>query len=94
MENHGDMDEAEVYLLTQLMELEAVASALRMFTLITMSVDQTMQVMETAPSTNRDYLNSMRLAKERLVEVRVSLDHLRWELHGQLLTLYRMRVIG
>ena len=84
MENHGDMDEAEVYLLTQLMELEAVANALRMLSLVTLSVDQTMQAMETAPSINREYLRSMRFAKERLVEVRVSLDHLRWELHGQL----------
>ena len=93
MENHGDMDEAEVYLLTQLMELEAVANALRMLSLVTLSVDQTMQV-ETAPSINREYLRSMRFAKERLVEVRVSLDHLRWELHGQLVVLYRMRVTG
>ena len=63
------MDEAEVYLLTQLIELESVANALRMFSLIVMSVDQTMHVMETAPSINREYLRSMRFAKERPFEV-------------------------
>ena len=94
MGNHRDMDEAEVYLLTQLMELESVANALRMLSLITMGVDQTMQVMETAPSINREYLRSMRFAKEQLVAVRASLDDLRWEMHGQLVTLYRMRVTG
>ena len=88
------MDEAEVYILTQLIELESVANALRMLSLITVSVDQTMQVMETAPSINKEYLRSMRFAKERLVEVRASLDNLRWDMHGQLVVLYRMRVTG
>lgn len=96
MANHRDwdLDEEEVYLLTQFIELESVANALRMLSLVVMNMDQTMQVMETASSINREHLRSMRSAKERVIEVRASLDNLRWELHGQLVTLYRMRVIG
>ena len=88
MANHRDwdLDEEEVYLLTQFIELESVANALRMLSLVVMNMDQTMQVMETASSINREHLRSMRSAKERVIEVRASLDNLRWELHGQLVT--------
>ena len=58
-----------------------------------MNMDQTMQVMETAPSINREHMLAIRAAKEPVIEVRASLDNIRWELHGQLVTLYRMREV-
>ena len=48
-------------------------------------------MMEGASAVGMEHIRTVRAAKERIIEVRASLDNIRWELHGQLVTLYRTR---
>ena len=86
-----DLDQEEVYLLTQIIEIESVAHALRMLSFVVMNMDQATAIMERASAIGMEHILAVRAAKERIIEVRASLDNIRWELHGQLVTLYRTR---
>ena len=86
-----DLDQEEVYLLTQIIEIESVAHALRMLSFVVMNMDQATAIMERASAIGMEHILAVRAAKERIIEVRASLDNIRWELHGQLVTLYRSR---
>ena len=86
-----DLDQEEVYLLTQIIEIESVAHALRMLSFVVTHMDHAVSMMEGASAVGMEHIRAVRAAKERIIEVRASLDNIRWELHGQLVTLYRTR---
>ena len=86
-----DLDQEEVYLLTQIIEIESVAHALRMLSFVVMNMDQATAIMERASAIGMEHILAVGAAKERIIEVRAGLDNIRWELHGQLVTLYRTR---
>ena len=86
-----DLDQEEICLLTQIIEIESVAHALRMLSFVVTHMDQATALMERSSAIDMEHIRAVRAAKERIIEVRASLDNIRWNLHGQLVTLYRTR---
>ena len=72
-----DLDQEEVYLLTQIIEIESVAHALRMLSFVVMNMDQATAIMERASAIGMEHILAVRAAKERIIEVRASLDNIR-----------------
>ena len=72
-------------------EIESVTHALRMLSFVVTHTDHAMSIMEGASAVGMEHVRTIRAAKERIIEVRASLDNIRWNLHGQLATLYRTR---
>ena len=86
-----DLDQEEICLLTQIIEVESVAHALRMLSFVVTHMDQATALMERSSAIDIEHIRAVRAAKEQIIAVRASLDNIRWDLHGQLVTLYRTR---
>ena len=86
-------DEVTRQIVTQLVELERIASALRMIDVTILSIGHAARTMREA-QTNPEDINVMKTFVDRLKETKVNLEHLRWQVHEQILVQYYMVMKG
>ena len=97
MEPYGDEfaeDEGTRQIVSQLVELERIASSLRMIDFAILSIGHAARTMREAQTINCEDINVMRTFVERMTETKVNLEHLRWQVHEQILVQYHMIMRG
>ena len=87
-------DELTRQIVTQLVELERNASALRMIDFAILSIGHAARAMREAQTINPEDINVMKTFVDRLKETKVNLEHLRWQVHEQILVQYYIVMRG
>ena len=97
MEPYGDeYSEEDVtrQIVTQLVELERIASSVRLIDFAIVALGHAAHAMREAQTIKPEDINVMRTFVERLRETKVNLEHLRWQVHEQILVQYHMIMRG
>ena len=87
-------DELTRQIVTQLVEVERNASALRMIDFAILSIGHAARTMREAQTINPEDINVMKTFVDRLKETKVNLEHLRWQVHEQILVQYYIVMRG
>ena len=97
MDPYGDEyaeDEVTRQIVAQLVELERIASSLRMIDFAIVSIGHAAHARRESRTINPEDINVMRTFVERLRETKVTLEQLRWQVHEQILVQYHMVMRG